>query len=420
MAKIKDILAREILDSRGNPTVEAIIILETGIWATGSAPAGASIGKYEARELRDNDPNRFLGKGVKKAVSNIKEKIAPALRGKEVTAQRQIDDLLCQLDGTPQKSNLGANSILAVSLGIARAASLSLRVPLFEYLRNTFWPEIQDYSLPTPLFNVINGGKHSDSGLSIQEFMIIPKADLSFKEKVRVGAEVFYALRDVLSKTGYSFACGDEGGFAPKLGSTKRVLDIFSQIANYTKHSLGEEVFFGFDVAASHFYSSEKKFYNFEGKKRKSEWMLNLYKNYIKKYPLLIIEDPFDEDDWDYWAKLTAQVQVLDPNVLIVGDDLLTTNVERLKKAIELKSANAILIKPNQAGTLSETVDCINTARSANWKFVISHRSGETNDTFISDLAVASNAPFIKAGAPNRGERVAKYNRLMEIEEFFL
>ncbi len=415
-AKIQNILAREILDSRANPTIETIVVLENGIWAKASVPSGASLGKHEAQELRDNDPLRYLGKGVRKAVVNVEEKIAPALRGKEATEQKEIDRILCEIDGTPQKSNLGANSILSVSLAVARTAALSLKMPLFRYLRKLFWPEKEKYNLPTPLFNVINGGKHSDSGLTIQEFMIIPQSHNTFKEKLRVGAEVFYALREALASRGFSFACGDEGGFAPKLGSTKKVFDILSQVADFTKHSLGEEIFFGLDIAASYFYSADKNAYNFEGHWRKKKWMLRFYQEYIKKYPLLLIEDPFAEDDWEAWSELTERALKIDENLLIVGDDLFTTNTTRLSKGFSLKAANAILIKPNQIGTLTETVACIDLARSYNWQFIISHRSGETNDTFIADLAVAANAPFIKAGAPNRGERVAKYNRLLEIE----
>lgn len=417
MAKIKNIKAREILDSRGNPTIETIVALENGCWAKASVPAGSSLGKYEAQELRDNNPERFLGKGVRKAVINVNEKIAPALQGKEAQNQKEIDETLCQLDGSPNKANLGANSILSVSLATARVSALDQRLDLFVYLRKLFWPDLEEYNLPTPLFNIINGGKHSDSGLDIQEFLIIPQGIDSFREKLRAGAEIFYALREILFSRGLSFACGDEGGFAPKLGTSAKVFDILSQIANYTKYSLGDKIFFGVDVAASHFYSSSKKAYRFEGHWRKTDWMMKFYKKFVKKYPLLLIEDPLEEDDFNSWAKLTQQITTTDPNVLIVGDDIFSTNISRLSKGISVKAANSILIKPNQIGTLSEMVDCINLAKGEGWNFIISHRSGETNDTFIADLSVASNAPFIKAGAPNRGERVAKYNRLLEIEE---
>ncbi|OQB44304.1 MAG: Enolase [Parcubacteria group bacterium ADurb.Bin159] len=417
MAKIKNIVAREILDSRANPTIETMVVLENDLWAKASVPAGASTGKYEACELRDGNPERFLGKGVKKAIVNIEEKIAPALQGKEVSEQKEIDRIMCELDGTPQKANLGANAILSVSLATARTAALNERLPLFQYLRKLFWPDKEKYILPTPLFNMINGGKHSDSGLDIQEFLVIPKGANSFKEKLRIGAEIFYALREILASKGFSFACGDEGGFAPKLGTTIKVFDTLSQIANFTKHSLGDTVFFGFDAAANYFYSPKKKAYNFEGHLRKTDWLIKFYKKCIKEYPIFLIEDPLNEDDFDLWAKLTNEINIINPQVLIVGDDLFSTNIERLAKGIALKAANAILIKPNQIGTLSETVDCFDLAQKNGWQTIISHRSGETNDTFIADLAVAANASFIKAGAPNRGERVAKYNRLLEIEE---
>lgn len=415
MAKIKQIFAREILDSRGNPTVEAKVILDNGISEKAAVPSGASTGKYEALELRDKDPNRFYGKGVLTAIKNIDKTIAPALLGKEAHPQ-EIDKIMIELDGTNNKSRLGANAILAVSLANARAGAKAQGVPLYKYIRQAYDVISTTYSLPTPLFNVINGGKHSDSGLDIQEFMIIPMKGDSFTEKLRIGVEVFSALREVLEKRGLTFAVGDEGGFAPKLKNSKKVFELLVSISEFSKHSLGDEIFFGLDVAASVFYDEKKKYYKFEKKKSSSADMAKLYYRWFKRYPLLLIEDPFAEDDWDTWTNLTKKVTTLNEKFLVVGDDLLATNVERLEKGIKSNAANAILIKVNQIGTLTETMKCIDVAQDHNYQVVISHRSGETNDTFIADLSVAVGADYIKTGAPNRGERVAKYNRLMEIE----
>lgn len=417
MAKIQKITAREILDSRGNPTVEVRVILDNQYSARASVPSGASVGEHEALELRDNDPKRYNGKGVLKVIKNIEEIIAPALIGQEITEQEAIDKKLIELDGTPNKSKLGANTILGVSLACARLGALSSGQPLFYYLRQIYQLPLTTYELPIPMFNVINGGKHSDSGLAIQEFMVIPMIKKSFKERLRIGAEIFYHLRDLLMKRRLTFAVGDEGGFAPKLKTTENVLNFLASIAQLSERSLGREVYFGLDSAASVFFDKKKECYIFEGKKRKSEEMIKIYRQWLKKYPLILLEDPLDENDWSGWQKLTSELLAIEPNLIIVGDDLFTTNIDRFKKGIEMKVANAILIKLNQIGTLSETMQCIELARANNYKVIISHRSGETNDTFISDLAVAVNAEFIKAGAPNRGERVAKYNRLLEIEQ---
>jgi len=415
MTSISKIFAREILDSRGNPTVEVEIFLENNIRAKAAVPSGASTGKHEALELRDGQENRYAGKGVLKACQNINEIIGPKIIGLEPNPVR-IDQLIREMDGTENKSKLGANAILGVSLAVARAGALDENKPLYQYIREKYQLPFIDYNLPTPLFNVINGGKHSDSGLDVQEFLVIPATKDSFKKKVQIGAEVFNALRKVLQSRKLTFAVGDEGGFAPKLKKTKDAFELLVSIAEHTKHELGKEVFFGLDVAASVFYKEDKNKYIFEGKKRTGEDMLKIYWKWFKTYPLMLIEDPFAEDDWDTWPKLTEKIKDLDSKV-VVGDDLYATNVKRLQKGIEVDAANAILIKPNQIGTLSETIDCINLGQKNNYKIVISHRSGETNDDFISDLAVAVNADFIKTGAPNRGERVAKYNRLMEIEE---
>ncbi len=415
MTKIKDIKSREILDSRGNPTIEVKVILENNIQAKAAVPSGASTGKHEALELRDNDV-RYSGKGVLDACQNVEKIIAPVLIGREVDVMG-MDQKMLALDNTPDKSKLGANAILGVSLAVARAAAKDAGQPLYKYIREIYDVSSSKYILPTPLFNIINGGIHSDSGLDVQEFMVIPISPKTFKEKMRVGAEIFGALKEILRKKGLTFAVGDEGGFAPKLKNTQEAFNLLVAVTEFTKHTLGEEIFFGVDVAASVFYKEKIKKYIFEKRKHSSDDMAKIYWSWIKKYPLLFLEDPFSEDDWDPWTLLTEKVEALDQKILVVGDDLFTTNIKRLQKGIDNKSANSILIKLNQIGTLTETMQCIALARKNNHKVIISHRSGETNDTFISDLAVAVNADFIKTGAPNRGERVAKYNRLMEIED---
>ncbi|MGC9049101.1 MAG: phosphopyruvate hydratase [Patescibacteria group bacterium] len=417
MANIKKISAREILDSRGNPTLEVKVVLENGIWAKDSVPSGVSAGGHEALELRDNDKSRFLGRGVLKAVRNVNEIIGPALVGQKITQQKEIDQKMIALDGTENKSKLGANAILGVSLACARAGSYDQRLPLYQYLRQIYNLPLVTYQLPTPMFNVINGGKHSDSGLDIQEFMLVPQTTGSFKEKLRIGVEIFNALREILERKKMTFAVGDEGGFAPKLKTTKNTLETLSSIAHYTQYRLGSQIFFGLDAAASVFYRKEKNKYHFEGKDRSAEEMIKIYLDWIKKYPIALFEDPLAEDDWENWSKFTEQVLAVKPNFAVIGDDIFTTNLKRFEKGLEMKVANAILIKPNQVGTLTETMNCIDLAIKKNYQIVISHRSGETNDDFIADLAVAVNAQYIKTGAPNRGERVAKYNRLLEIEE---
>ncbi|OQX71473.1 phosphopyruvate hydratase [Candidatus Parcubacteria bacterium 4484_255] len=415
MTKIKKIKPREILDSRGNPTIEVKVVLENNIQAKAAIPSGASTGKYEALELRDNDA-RYSGKGVLNACQNVEKIIAPVLIGQEIDVIK-MDRKMLALDDTPNKSRLGANAILGVSLAVARAAAKDAGQPLYKYIREIYDISSSEYILPTPLFNIINGGIHSDSGLDIQEFMVIPVSPKTLKEKMRVGTEVFGALKEILKKKGLTFAVGDEGGFAPKLKNTQEAFKLLVAVTEFAKHTLGEEIFFGVDVAASVFYNGKIKKYVFEKKKRSSDDMAKIYWSWIKKYPLLFLEDPFDEDDWTPWPLLTKKVEELGQKILVVGDDLFATNIKRLEKGIANKSTNSILIKLNQIGTLTETMQCIALARKNNYKIIISHRSGETNDTFISDLAVAVNADFIKAGAPNRGERVAKYNRLMEIED---
>jgi len=415
--KIKNIKGREILDSRGNPTVEAKIVLENGLEASASIPSGASVGEFEVLELRDNNPKRFQGRGVLAVVGNIEKIIAPKIVGQEVEKQREIDKTMIDLDATVAKSRLGANAILAVSLACAKAGALSSGFPLFVYLRKTYGLSEANYKMPIPMFNIINGGKHADSGLSVQEFMVVPWQGKNFTQRLETGAEIFYALRDVLKKRRLSAAVGDEGGFAPKLETTEKAFNLLVEIADFTDHQIGSEVYFAIDVAASVFYDKDKQKYFFDKKWRTSEKMAKIYYQWFKNYPLISIEDPFAETDLTPWSEFTQKIYELNHDYLVVGDDLFTTNLKRLTDGVENKRANTILIKPNQIGTLSETIDCINFAQDHNYKIVISHRSGETNDSFIADLAVAVNAEFIKAGAPNRGERVAKYNRLLKIEE---
>jgi enolase len=416
MSKIAKIKAREVLDSRGNPTVEATVFLENSIQGQAMVPSGASTGKHEAVELRDQDQGRYSGKGVLNACQNIEKIIAPVLVGQDIDLLK-MDRQMLSLDGTKNKSKLGANAILAVSLALARAEAQEKKMPLYQYLRKVYQLPLVEYRLPTPLFNIINGGIHSDSGLNVQEFMVIPVSPKTFREKMRIGAEIFGALKEILRKKGLTFAVGDEGGFAPKLKNTEAAFDLLVAVSEFTKHTLGEEIFFGVDVAASvFFHEKSKKPYWFENKKRNSAAMAKIYWEWVKKYPLLFLEDPFAEDDLEPWVSLTTKINSLEQGIFLVGDDLFTTNIERLEKGIEKSAANSVLIKLNQIGTLSETIDCINLARKHNYKIVISHRSGETTDPFIADLAVAVNADLIKAGAPNRGERIAKYNRLMEIE----
>jgi len=415
MSQIKSLLAQEILDSRGDPTIEVKLTLADGFSFKAAVPSGASTGKREALELRDNQLDRYAGKGVLLACQNVNEIIAPKVIGLEPNPQK-IDQLMIELDNTENKSRLGANAILGVSLAVARAGAHLANQPLYQYIRENYQIASREYKLPLPMFNIINGGKHSDSGLDIQEFIVIPAVESDFKTKVRIGSEVFDALRQVLKSRQLTFAVGDEGGFAPKLKKTEKVFKLLVSIAEYTKHQLGKEIFFGLDVAASVFHDDKTNKYLFERKKRTGDEMLKIYWKWFKSYPLMSIEDPFAEDDWENWPKLTEKINQLG-NHLIIGDDLFTTNVEQLKKGIKKKAANAILIKLNQIGTLTETINCIKLAQENSYQVVISHRSGETNDDFISDLAVAVNANFIKAGAPNRGERVAKYNRLMEIEQ---
>jgi len=406
---ISDVFAREILDSRGNPTVEVEVILEDGCWGRAAVPSGASTGTHEALELRDRDENRYHGLGVLDAVNNVNTVIAPELVGMNVLNQREIDLLLIEMDGTPNKARLGANAILGVSLAVARAASQHLGIPLYRYLGG-----VNAHILPVPLLNILNGGRHADNNLDIQEFMIIPAGAEDFSSSLRMGAEIFHTLKKVLKERGLSSGVGDEGGFAPRLASNREALDLLMEAIGKAGYRPGEEVFLGLDAAASEFYQEGKYVLEAEDLTLDGKGMVEYWVELVKNYPIISLEDPLAEDDWENWRELT---QRLGEKVQLVGDDLFATNAERLRKGIEIQAANAILIKVNQIGTLSETLDTIELARRAGYNIIISHRSGETEDTFIADLAVGVNAGQIKTGAPSRSERVAKYNQLLRIEE---
>jgi enolase len=403
---IKSIKAREILDSRGNPTVEVDVELADGAIGRAAVPSGASTGAFEAVELRDGG-ERYLGKGVLSAISNVQKEIAPKLIGADPFAQRTIDKLMINLDGSANKSKLGANAILGVSLAVARAASTSKKLPLYRYLGG----ESADL-LPVPMMNILNGGAHADTNVDIQEFMIAPIGAKNFKEALRWGAEVYHALKSVLKKRGLATSIGDEGGFAPNLDSNRAALDLIVEAINKAGFKLGSEIALAMDVAASEFYKDGS--YNFEGSKLTAAEMIAYYKDLVDSYPLVSIEDPLSEDDWEGWRAIT---DVLGEKVQLVGDDLFVTNPERLSRGIAAKTANALLVKVNQIGSLTETLDAVAMADKAGYRSMMSHRSGETEDTTIADLAVATSAGQIKTGAPARSERVAKYNQLLRIEE---
>ena len=426
--RIKKIIAREILDSRGNPTVEAKVILANGVEAKASVPSGASTGVHEALELRDGDKKRFSGTGVLKAVNNVNKLIAPKLIGKDVEGQRLIDELMLKLDGTKNKSKLGANAILAVSLACARAGAINSGKPLYQYLRDVFQLKKKGWSFPLPMMNVVNGGKHADNTISIQEFMIIPKAK-TFADEVRIGVEVFHSLKSVLKSFKQVTSVGDEGGFAPNIegpfgyapsfDEDEIALELIVSAIKKAGFKPGQDVVLGIDVAASELFKKGKGYdFNFKQKNKGKAFksyneLMTMYKAWIKKYPIISIEDPLAEDEWSDWKKLTDDVG---KKTLLIGDDLFVTNAAILKQGIAKGIANAILIKVNQIGTLSETIDAIILAQENKYKVVISHRSGETADTFIADLSVAVGSDFIKTGSLSRSERVEKYNRLMEIE----
>ncbi len=410
MSLIEKIWAREILDSRGNPTVEAEVILEDGTLGIAAVPSGASTGENEAVELRDGDQNRYLGKGVRKAVENIIEKIACEIEGMDALDQNLIDQTMIELDGTDNKSNLGANAILAVSMATARAAAAFLQLPLYRYLGG-----VNARTLPVPMMNIINGGAHADNNVDFQEFMIVPVGFPSFGEALRVGAEIFHHLKKVLSSKGYSTAVGDEGGFAPNLKSNEEAIETILQAIEKAGYEPGEDVMIALDPASSEFYQDGRYvFKKSDGRSLSSDEMIKFWQNWIEKYPIISIEDGLAEKDWEGWKHLT---EALGNKIQLVGDDLFVTNTKFLNRGIEENCANAILIKVNQIGTLTETLQAIELARTHNMAAIISHRSGETEDTFIADLAVATNAGQIKTGSLSRSDRIAKYNQLLRIEE---
>ncbi|HUF05147.1 MAG TPA: phosphopyruvate hydratase [Aridibacter sp.] len=410
MSLIEDIWAREILDSRGNPTIEAEVTLESGVVGRAAVPSGASTGENEAVELRDGDALRYLGKGVTKAVANVNDKIAYELEGLDALDQTTVDAALIELDGTENKANLGANALLAVSLATARAAATYLEMPLYRYIGGT-----NARTLPTPMMNIINGGAHADNNVDFQEFMVMPVGAGNFAEALRAGAEIFHNLKKVLHSRGYSTAVGDEGGFAPDLKSNEEALETILEAIEKAGYKAGENVMIALDPASSEFYSDGSYvFKKSDGRELSSDEMAEYWADWVSRYPIISIEDGMAESDWKGWVNLTSMIG---DKVQLVGDDLFVTNVKFLEKGIEVGAANSILIKVNQIGTLTETLDAIQLARTNNMTAVISHRSGETEDSFIADLAVATNAGQIKTGSLSRSDRIAKYNQLLRIEE---
>jgi enolase len=411
LSTIIDIYAREVLDSRGNPTVEVEVYSEDGGFGRAIVPSGASTGIFEAVELRDGDKERYMGKGVLQAVDNVNNVLAEEILGMDVFDQLGVDELLIELDGTHNKAKYGANAILGISMAVARAAADELKMPLYQYLGG-----VNAKVLPVPMLNILNGGEHADNNVDIQEFMVMPVGAKSFREALRMGAEIFHNLRTVLKEKGLNTSVGDEGGFAPNLASNEEALITIVSAIEKAGYKPGEEVFIALDVAASGMYDEERKIYNLKGEGIELDLngMLDYYENLVNKYPIISIEDGLAEDDWDGWKALTER---LGNKIQLVGDDLFVTNTERLGKGIDLGITNSILIKLNQIGTITETLDAIEMAKVAGYTAVVSHRSGETEDTTIADLVVATNAGQIKTGAPSRTDRVAKYNQLLRIED---
>ena len=407
MASIDDVIAREILDSRGHPTVEVEVVLDDGTAARAAVPSGASTGAFEATERRDGDPARYQGRGVLGAVAAIEDEIAPEILGIDASEQRLIDQVMIELDGTPNKSRLGANAVLGVSLAVARAAAASADLPLFRYVGGP-----NAHLLPVPMMNILNGGAHADTDVDIQEFMIAPVGAATFSEALRWGAETYHALKSVLKEKGLATGLGDEGGFAPSLASNRAALELIVEAIHRTGLTPGRDMALALDVAATEFYADGS--YRFEGSDRSSEWMTGYYESLLADFPLISIEDPLDEEDWSGWVHCTSAIG---DRVQIVGDDLFVTNPVRLARGIAEGAANALLVKVNQIGSLTETLDAVSLAQSNGYRCMMSHRSGETEDTTIADLAVAVNAGQIKTGAPARSERVAKYNQLLRIQE---
>lgn len=416
MPKIAQVYAREILDSRGIPTVEAVCVLDSGAASVSSVPAGTSTGTYEAHELRDTENPRYLGKGVLQAVSNINTVLGPKILGFNPEEQEAVDAALIALDGTENKSKYGSNAILAVSEAVCKAAATSTKQPLYAWVnilaqKADLKPLIQ---IPTPLFNMINGGAHGAGNLDFQEFHIIPSSAKTFSESLQMGVEIYLTIGENLARRGAIHSVGDEGGYAPNLFTNADALEVFVESVKQTKYLIGRDVFLGLDVAANHFYKGGKYLIRDKSTPMDDNTLLEYYKNLDEKYKLAVLEDPFFEDSWESWKKINRE---LSSSLIVVGDDLLVTNPKRVQKAINEKACNGILIKPNQIGTVSETLKVIKLAKDAGWKIIASHRSGETNDTFIADFAVGIGADYTKFGAPARGERVAKYNRLLTIEQ---
>ncbi len=413
--KIRSIVAHEILDSRGNPTVHVRVETDAGIIAEAAVPSGASTGMHEALELRDADASRYNGLGVLKACENVNTILAKDLKGADVTDQIAIDKRMRDIDGTENKSSLGANAILGVSLAVAQAGAVTTNRYLYEYIRASYGLKFRDFHMPKAMINLINGGKHADNKLSLQEFMVVPQKD-SMKESVRAGSEIFFQLRRLLKKSGLSSLVGDEGGCAPLLSSNEESFELLVNAIERAGYIPGQDVSLAVDVAASTFYDKEKKIYHLELENKDLDYkgMTELYRRWIKSYPIISIEDGLAEDDWEGWGHLYRE---LGQDILIVGDDLFVTNIERLKQGIDSKVANATIIKPNQIGTLTETIDAINLAQMNGYDIIVSNRSGETTDTTIADLSLAVNAEYIKTGSITRGERTAKYNRLLLVEE---
>jgi len=411
MTYIKEIRAREILDSRGNPTVEADVILSDGSVGRSAAPSGASTGIYEAHELRDGDPARYGGKGVLSAVENINSLIFPAVEGIDASNQEKLDKTIVEIDGTENKSTVGANASLAVSLATAKAAALSRKTPLYKHINNT-----GKYILPVPMLNIINGGRHAENSTDIQEFMVVPAGFKSFSEAMRAGCEVYYSLLDIMKRNRMQTTVGDEGGFAPSLPSNQAAIDLIMDAIEAANYKPGTQFFIALDTAAAELFDEKTSNYSLQRENRTvtGKELSEIYRGWVDQYPIVSIEDGLSEDEWDDWEEMTASIG---SSVQLVGDDLLTTNPKRISKGVERKCGNAVLIKPNQIGTLSETLTAIEIARSAEWGMVMSHRSGETEDSVIADLSVGTGVGQIKTGAPARGERTAKYNQLIRIEE---
>ncbi len=414
MSRIKKIDAWEILDSRGDPTIEAEITLDDSVVVTASVPSGASVGSHESFQLRDNDHDRYNGLGVLKAIENIKQIIGPKLFDFEVDQQEKIDQTMINLDGTENKKKLGGNSILAVSLAVCKAAAQSRKEPLYKYISSLFSSDVGDFSIPTPMFNLINGGKHGAGNLDFQEFFVIPSAEKSYREALEIGEEIRQSLKNVLIAQNAGYGIGDEGGFVPNFSTNSEAFENLVLAGRQAGFQLGLDYFLGMDAAATTFYTSKGYTIKDQIHSLDSDEIVNFYHNLIDRYHLLLIEDPLAENDWPAWIKLTS---MLSDASIIVADDLTVTNPSLCQRAIDEKAATGIIIKPNQIGTLTETLKVVKIAKLANWKIVISHRSGETNDSFVADLAVGVRADFAKFGAPVRGERVAKYNRLSEIED---